>query len=62
MVSCVAWVYADETTEAILQLFEEIRIHGAWVPGLWRRKVPLAALDRDLRAAAIKDGVQLLGA
>jgi predicted nucleic acid-binding protein len=35
----LAWVYADETTEAILQLFEEIRIHGAWVPGLWRWEI-----------------------
>jgi predicted nucleic acid-binding protein len=35
----LAWVYADETTEAILQLFDEIRIHGAWVPGLWRWEI-----------------------
>ena len=126
-----SWVYADETTDAVLGLFDEIRIHGAWVPGLWRweivnvlrlnvrrgrhdadfrdgalsslallpvkvdveadrqawsaalhlaerhrlsvydasyleiasrRKIPLATLDRQLRAAAASDGVQLLGA
>ncbi len=27
-----------------------------------RRKIPLATLDRQLRAAAARDGVQLLGA
>lgn len=126
----LAWIYADETTDAVLRLFDEIRIHGAWVPGLWRweianvlqlnvrrrrhgadfrdgalsslamlpvkvdaeadrqawggalhlaerhrltvydaayleiaarRKIPLATLDRDLRAAAVSEGVQLLG-
>jgi predicted nucleic acid-binding protein len=127
----LAWVYADETTDAVLRLFDDIRLHGAWVPGLWRweianvvhlnvrrgrhsgdfrdgalsslallpvkvdaeadrqawssalhlaerhgltvydaayleiasrRKIPLATLDRQLRAAAASDGVQLLGA
>jgi predicted nucleic acid-binding protein len=126
----LAWVYADETTSTILELFDEIRIHGAWVPGLWRweianvlhlnvrrgrhdaefrdgalatlamlplkvdaeadrqvwatalrlaerygltvydaayleiaarRKIPLATLDRQLREAAVKEGVALLG-
>jgi len=127
----LAWVYADETTDAVLGLFDDIRINGAWVPGLWRweianvlqlnvrrgrhardfrdgalsslallpikvdaeadrqawsatlhlaerhgltvydasyleiasrRKIPLATLDWQLRAAAASDGVQLLGA
>jgi predicted nucleic acid-binding protein len=126
----LAWVYGDETTDAVLRLFDEIRIHGAWVPGLWRweianvlqmnvkrgrhggdfrdgalstlallpvkvdaeadrqawiaalhvaerhgltvydaayleiatrRKIPLATLDRQLRAAAESERVQLLG-
>src|ERR1022692_1464423 len=126
----LAWIYADETTDAILHLFDYIRLHGAWVPGLWRweianvlqlnvkrgrhsaefrdgalsslallpvkvdaeadrqawsaalklsethgltvydaayleiaarRGIPLATLDRPLRAAAASDGVQLLG-
>jgi predicted nucleic acid-binding protein len=127
----LAWVYADETTDAVLRLFDEVRINGAWVPGLWRweianvlqlnvrrkrhsadfrdgalsslsllplkvdaesdhqawtsalhlaerhgltvydaayleiasrRKIPLATLDLQLRAAAASDGIQLLGA
>src|SRR5579863_9522172 len=126
----LAWVYADETTDAVLGLFDHIRIHGAWVPGLWRweianvlqlnvrrrrhdedfrdgalsslallpvkvdaeadrqawsatlhlaerhgltvydaayleiasrRKIPLATLDRELRAAAGDENVELLG-
>ena len=35
----LAWVYADETTDAVLRLFDEIRINGAWVPGLWRWEI-----------------------
>ena len=126
----LAWIYANETTDAVLLLFDEIRIHGAWVPGLWRweianvlqlnvrrgrhtadfrdgalsslallpvkvdteadrqawgaaihladrrrltvydasyleiasrRNIPLATLDRDLRRAAVSEGIQLLG-
>jgi predicted nucleic acid-binding protein len=126
----LAWVYADETTEAVLGLFDDVRTHGAWVPGLWRweianmlqlnvrrrrhagdfrdaalsslallpvkvdaeadrqawngalqlaerhgltvydasyleiasrRKIPLATLDRQLRAAAANEGLPLLG-
>lgn len=126
----LAWVYADETTDAILHVFDEMRIHGAWVPGLWRweianvlqlnirrgrhdanfrdgalsslallpvkvdaeadrqawgaavhlaerhrltvydaayleialrRKIPIATLDRDLRRAALSEGIELMG-
>lgn len=35
----LAWIYADETTDGILRLFDEIRTHGAWVPGLWRWEI-----------------------
>ncbi|MGD0567604.1 MAG: type II toxin-antitoxin system VapC family toxin [Candidatus Sulfotelmatobacter sp.] len=125
----LAWVYADEATDAVLRLFDEIRINSAWVPALWRweianvlqlnvrrgrhagdfrdgalsslamlpvkvdaeadrqawsatlhlaerhgltvydaayleiascRKIPMATLDRQLRAAAGNEGVQLL--
>jgi len=35
----LAWVYADETTDAVLRLFDEVRLHGAWVPGLWRWEI-----------------------
>jgi predicted nucleic acid-binding protein len=126
----LAWIYADETTDDVLRLFDNIRINGAWVPGLWRweianvlqlnvrrgrhagdfrdgalatlallpvkvdaeadrqawsatlhlaerhgltvydaayleiasrRKIALASLDRQLRAAAMNEGVQVLG-
>jgi predicted nucleic acid-binding protein len=126
----LAWVYADETTDAILRLFDTVRLEGAWVPGLWRweianvlqlnvrrgrhsadfrdgalaslallpvkvdaeadrqawsatlhlaerhgltvydaayleiasrRKISLATLDRQLRAAAASEGIQLMG-
>lgn len=126
----LAWVYADETSDAVLGLFERIAADGAWIPGLWRweianvlqlnvrrgrhdqnfrdgalsslallpvkvdaeadrqawsaalqlagrhgltvydasyleiasrRKIPLATLDRQLRAAAQAENVQLLG-
>jgi predicted nucleic acid-binding protein len=126
----LAWIYANESTDAILRLFDDVRIRGAWVPGLWRweianvlqlnagrgrhsadfrddalsslallpiqvdaeadrqawsaalrlaerhrltvydasyleiasrRKIPLATLDRELRAAANAERVQLLG-
>jgi|ERR1039458_6251900 predicted nucleic acid-binding protein len=35
----LAWVYADETTDAVLRVFDEVRLHGAWVPGLWRWEI-----------------------
>jgi predicted nucleic acid-binding protein len=126
----LAWVYANETTDAILRVFDSVRVDGAWIPGLWRweianvlqlnvrrgrhsedfrddavdtlallpvkvdaeadrqawsatlhlaerhgltvydaayleiasrRKIPLATLDRQLRAAATGEGIQLLG-
>ena len=127
----LAWVYAEETTKPILDLFDVVRTSGAWVPELWlwevanvlqmnvrrgrhtgdfrdqalfdlallpiqvdaeasshawietprlaerhsltvydasyleiarRREIPLATLDRELRAAALSDGVPLMGA
>ena len=126
----LAWVYANETTDAILRVFDSVRVDGAWIPGLWRweianvlqlnvrrgrhsadfrddaldtlallpvkvdaeadrqawsatlhlaerhgltvydaayleiasrRKIPLATVDRQLRAAATGEGIQLLG-
>jgi predicted nucleic acid-binding protein len=35
----LAWVYADETTDAVLHLLDTVRVHGAWVPGLWRWEI-----------------------
>lgn len=127
----LAWTYAEETTQPVLQVFEMVKAEGAWVPALWRwemanvlqtnvrrgrhgqefrdnalaaltllpihvgaecaenawlntvslaerhrltiydaaylelairRKIPLATLDRELRAAAESEEVKLLGA
>ena len=35
----LAWVYSDETTQAVRELFETVSQSGAWVPGLWRLEV-----------------------
>ncbi|MGO9085647.1 MAG: type II toxin-antitoxin system VapC family toxin [Candidatus Sulfotelmatobacter sp.] len=35
----LAWIYADETTEAVRQVFDTVSEEGAWVPGLWRLEV-----------------------
>jgi len=35
----LAWVYADEITAEIREVFDRIRHAGAWVPGLWRLEV-----------------------
>lgn len=37
--SVLAWVYADETTQPIRQVFDQLAAEGAWVPGLWRLEV-----------------------
>lgn len=55
----LAWIYADETTDAILRLFDEIRIHGAWVPGLWRWEIANVLqlnVRRGRHAADFRDG------
>jgi predicted nucleic acid-binding protein len=35
----LAWVYADEVTEAICDVFRLVGESGAWIPGLWRLEV-----------------------
>jgi len=35
----LAWVYSDETTEAVGRVLERVGEHGAWVPTLWRLEV-----------------------
>jgi predicted nucleic acid-binding protein len=35
----LAWVYSDETTEAIREVFARLNERGAWVPALWRLEV-----------------------
>jgi len=35
----LAWVYSDETTQAIRHVFDQLSESGAWVHGLWRLEV-----------------------
>jgi len=35
----LAWVYADETTDAIRVLFDRVNDRGGWVPAIWRLEV-----------------------
>jgi predicted nucleic acid-binding protein len=35
----LAWLYTDETTESIRQVFERVNESGAWVTALWRLEV-----------------------
>jgi predicted nucleic acid-binding protein len=35
----LAWIYSDETTPAICQVFDRVISLGAWVPALWRLEV-----------------------
>jgi predicted nucleic acid-binding protein len=35
----LAWIYADETTEPIREVFNMLSRSGTWVPGLWRLEV-----------------------
>jgi predicted nucleic acid-binding protein len=35
----MAWIYLDETTEAVRSVFERIAERSAWVPALWRLEV-----------------------
>src|SRR5205807_4883159 len=55
----LAWIYADETTDAILHLFDEIKIHGTWVPGLWRWEIANVLqlnVRRGRHSAEFRDG------
>lgn len=35
----MAWVYSDETTQAVQDVFGLLSRGGAWVPGLWRLEI-----------------------
>ena len=35
----LAWIYSDETTQAIRHVFDLLTENGAWVPGLWKLEV-----------------------
>lgn len=59
----LAWIYGDETTEAIRLLYERIADQGALVPTLWRLEVANALtlavrcgrIDTEFRDAALRD-------
>jgi len=59
----LAWIYSDEVTEGIRQLFDSIADTGAFVPALWRLEVAnsltIAArrgrIDAEFRRAALDD-------
>jgi len=59
----LAWIYAEETTDAIRELFDQIADNGAVVPALWRLEVAnsltVAArrgrIDAQFRRAALDD-------
>lgn len=35
----LAWIYSEETTQAIRHIFDLLVENGAWVPGLWKLEV-----------------------
>ena len=37
--AALAWVYAEETTDAVRRIFEIVAESGAFVPALWRLEV-----------------------
>lgn len=37
--AALAWVYRDETTKAMEEVFALVTERGAWVPALWRLEV-----------------------
>jgi len=59
----LAWIYGDETTEAIRRIFDAIADNGALVPVLWRLEVANSLtmavrkrrIDLDFRRAALAD-------
>jgi predicted nucleic acid-binding protein len=59
----LAWIYGDETTEAIRRVFDAIADNGALVPVLWRLEVANSLtmavrkrrIDPDFGRAALAD-------
>jgi len=59
----LAWIFADEVTQAIRSVFEDVAEHGAVVPSLWRLEVANSLtvalrrgrIDADDRRAALAD-------
>jgi predicted nucleic acid-binding protein len=59
----LAWIYDDETTDPIRQVFATVADHGAFVPALWRLEVANSLtvamrrkrIDAGFRRAALAD-------
>lgn len=59
----LAWIYDEETTEAIRALFDRVADEGAVVPALWRLEVANSLtiavrrnrIDAEFRRAALAD-------
>jgi predicted nucleic acid-binding protein len=59
----LAWIYGDETTEAIRKVFDQVAAEWAAVPALWRLEVANSLtvgirrgrIDADFRRAALTD-------
>lgn len=59
----LAWIFGDETTEAIRELFDQVAESGAVVPALWRLEVANSLtvavrrgrIDASFRRAALAD-------
>jgi predicted nucleic acid-binding protein len=63
----LAWIYPDETTDAVRQVFDAIASHGAVVPALWPLEVANSLtigmrrgrITAPFRAAALADLARL---
>jgi len=59
----LAWIFSDETTEAVRRVFDEVVEEGAVVPGLWRLEVANSLtmavrrgrIDAEFRRASLAD-------
>jgi predicted nucleic acid-binding protein len=59
----LAWIYGDETTDAIREVFDAVADDGAFVPALWRLEVGNSLtvamrrnrIDEGFRRAALAD-------
>src|SRR5208282_5245606 len=59
----LAWIFGDETMEAIRELFDQVAESGAVVPALWRLEVANSLtvavrrgrIDASFRRAALAD-------
>jgi len=65
--AALAWIYANETTDAIRALFDAMAESGAVVPSLWRLDVANSLtvairrgrIDAEFRRASLSDLAQL---